>query len=60
MTERAASTKFRVDDTVRFIGTDTLYTVTNYCKNKLAYQVQCGDDAASSEWVPEIYLEQGA
>jgi hypothetical protein len=56
MTEAAA--KFEANDTVRFIGTETLYKVTHSHENKHVYQVQRGDDAASSEWVEAIYLEQ--
>jgi hypothetical protein len=59
VTEKITAAKFGVDDTVRFIGTDTIFTVKlhhhEYESNE--YQVQRGDDVASIEWVPEIYLE---
>ena len=57
MTRRTAATKFGVDDTVRFIGTDTALTIRQFNREKLEYQVQRGDDAASLEWATEIYLE---
>jgi hypothetical protein len=49
--------KFGVGDTVRFIGTDTLLTVTRYRKATDEYRLQGRDDLASSQWVLEIYLE---
>jgi hypothetical protein len=55
---RVETAKFAVADHVRFIGTDTTYTVRQYDKDILQYQVQCGDDRASLVWVSEIYLEQ--
>jgi hypothetical protein len=55
MTEAAA--KFEADDTVRFIGTEPLFKVPDSHENMHVYQVQRGDDAASSEWVEAIYLE---
>jgi hypothetical protein len=57
MTRRTAATKFGVDDTVRFIGTDIALTTRQFNRETLEYQVQRGDDAASLEWAPEIYLE---
>jgi hypothetical protein len=53
-----ATAKFGVDNDVRFIGTDTIYSVRRYDKDMLQYQVQGGDDSASLLWVSEIYLEQ--
>ena len=50
MTRRAAATKFGVDDTVRFIGTDTALTISQFNRETFEYQVQRGDDAASLEW----------
>jgi hypothetical protein len=59
MPEKIAAAKFRVDDTVRFIGTDTIFAVKlhhhEYESNE--YQVQRGDDVASIQWVSECYLE---
>jgi hypothetical protein len=55
MVEKAT---FPVGVHVRFIGTDTIYTVTQYDKDILQYQVQCGNDRASRVWVSGIYLEQ--
>jgi hypothetical protein len=52
-----AAAKFGVDDRVRLIGSDTIQTVRMYHLETLEYQIQTGDDAASIEWVPEIYLE---
>ena len=49
--------KLRLGDTVRFIGTETLLTVTQYDQAAEEYQVQQGDDEASSQWVLGIYLE---
>lgn len=46
--------KFRVGDTVRFIGTDTLSTVREYNTKTLEYRVQRCDEHASSQWVLEI------
>ena len=52
-----AAPGFVVDDRVRFIGTDTIQTVRQYNAETLEYQIQSSDDAASIDWVPEIYLE---
>ena len=38
-------------------GTDTIQTVRQYNAETLEYQIQRGNDAASIEWVPEIYPE---
>jgi hypothetical protein len=54
----ADEAKFAVDGHVRFIGTETIYTVRHYDKDVPQYQVQCGDDRASLVCVSEIYLEQ--
>jgi hypothetical protein len=52
-----AAAKFGVGDTVRFIGTDRLLTVTGYREATQEYRLQHRDDLASSQWVSEIYLE---
>ncbi len=52
-----AEAKFGMDDHVRFIGTDTIQTVWQYNEDTLEYQVQQGDDAGSTVWVPGMYLE---
>jgi hypothetical protein len=57
MHPRMAVTEFRVDDDVRFIGTDTVLTIRKYNAETGAYQVQRGDDEASLEWVSSLYLE---
>jgi hypothetical protein len=57
MAQRMAPPQFGVDDTVRFIGTDTVLTIRQCNPATLEYRVQRGDDAAGIEWVPEIYLE---
>jgi hypothetical protein len=49
--------KFEVGDAVRFIGTSTAYTITQYNAESLEYRVQCGDDSVSSQWVLGVYLE---
>jgi hypothetical protein len=49
--------KFGLGDAVRFIGTSTTYTVTEYNAESLEYRVQCGDESASSQWASEIYFE---
>lgn len=49
--------KFRVGDAVRFIGTETLQTVKQYHKATQEYNVQRGDDGASSQRALGIYLE---
>ena len=57
MTERMTPAKFGVDETVRFIGTDTIQTVRQYNAETLEYQVQRGNEEASVVWVLGIYLE---
>ena len=59
MTEKIAAAKFGVDDTVRFVGTDTIFTVKqhHYESESHEYQIQRDDDVASMEWVSECYLE---
>jgi hypothetical protein len=57
MARRKAAPKFGVDDTVRFIGTDTALTIRQIDQETLEYEVQWGDDAASLEWASEIYFE---
>jgi hypothetical protein len=57
MTGRMIETKFETDDTVRFIGTDSLFTVTKCRKRMREYQIQRGDRTAHRQWVAEIYLE---
>jgi hypothetical protein len=52
-----AAPEFVVEDRVRLIGTDTIQTVRQYNAETLEYQIQSGNDAASSIWVPKIYLE---
>ena len=52
-----AAAKFAVGDTVRFIGTDTIYTVKRYNDQTCQYQVQRSDDAASVECAFGVYLE---
>jgi hypothetical protein len=49
--------KFETDDTVQFIGTNTLFTVTKCRKRMHEYQVQRGDKTTDRQWVAEIYLE---
>jgi hypothetical protein len=56
MTETTAA-KFAVDDSVKFIGTDTIQTVRQYNAETLEYQVQRRHDEASVVWVTGIYLE---
>jgi hypothetical protein len=58
MTQSMAVAKFGVDDAVRFVGTDALLAIRQYNPETLEYQVQQGEDAATLEWVPGIYLEQ--
>lgn len=55
--ERTAAAKFGVDDKVRFIGTDTIQTVTQYNTETLEYRVQRSNEEASVVWVSGIYLE---
>jgi hypothetical protein len=52
-----AEAKFRTDDRVRLIGTDTIQTVRQYDEDTLEYQVQQDDDAVGAVWVPGMYLE---
>jgi hypothetical protein len=49
--------KFRVGDTVRFIGGDTFHTVRQSDKSTHEYQVQRRDDNASLLRVLGVYLE---
>jgi hypothetical protein len=60
MTGRMPKAKFETDDTVRFIGTDTLFTVTKCHKKTLEYQIQRGENKADLQRVAEIYLERVA
>jgi hypothetical protein len=57
MVKRMIETKFETDDTVRFIGTDTLFTVTKCHKKTREYQIQHGEKRADRQRVAEIYLE---
>jgi hypothetical protein len=57
MTRRMIEAKFETDDTVRFIGTDTLFTVTKCHKRMHEYQIQRGDKTTDRQGVAEIYLE---
>jgi hypothetical protein len=57
VTRRMIEGKFETDDTVRFIGTDTLFTVTKCHKRTHEYQIQCNDRVADRQRVAEIYLE---
>ncbi len=50
-------TKFEAYDSVRFIGTETLYAVTKSDKRKHAYLIQRRADGADIQWVDGIYLE---
>ena len=52
-----AAAKFKVGDTVRFIGTDQHLTVKQYRTAPRQYQVQRDNDEINVEWVMEIYLE---
>jgi hypothetical protein len=54
---KMAAAKFGVGDTVRFIGTDRLFTVSRYRSSTHEYLLQRRDDLASSQWVLQIYLE---
>jgi hypothetical protein len=56
MAQRVA-TKFRVGDAVRFVGTDTVLTITQYNPKTVEYQVRRDEDAPTLEWVSGIYLE---
>jgi hypothetical protein len=49
---------FCVGDTVRFVGTETPFTVKQYDKATHEYQVQRDNDDASIQWVLDIYLER--
>jgi hypothetical protein len=49
--------KFETDDTVRFIGTDALFTITKCRRRMHEYQIQRGDKTTDRQWVAEIYLE---
>ena len=57
MTGRMLEPKFETDDTVQFIGTNTLFTVTKCRKRMNEYQIQRGDKTTDRQWVAEIYLE---
>jgi hypothetical protein len=52
-----AIAKFRVGDSVRFIGANRALTVTQYDPGTHEYRVQRGDDYFGSQWVSEIYIE---
>ena len=52
-----AAARFAVGDTVRFIGTDSIFTVKQYNDETCQYQVQRGNDASSVEWAFGVYLE---
>jgi hypothetical protein len=52
-----AAHKFKVDDIVRFSGTDALLIVRKRRKQTQEYLVQRGNDAARVGWVFGIYLE---
>ena len=57
MTRRMTEAKFETDDAVRFIATETLFTVTKCRKRMHDYQIQRGDKTTDRQWVPGIYLE---
>ena len=42
------ATAFRINDLVRFIGTDTVLTVTEHNEGTRLYRVQRGNDGLSS------------
>ena len=46
--------KFETDDTVRFIGTNTLFTVTKCRKRTHEYQIQRGDKTTDRQWVADV------
>jgi hypothetical protein len=52
-----AEYKFRVDDIVRFSGTDALLIIRKRRKPTHEYLVQRVQDAASVGWIFGIYLE---
>ena len=52
-----AEYKFRVDDIVRFSGTDALLIIRKRRKPTHEYLVQRVQDAASIGWIFGIYLE---
>jgi hypothetical protein len=52
-----AAYKFRVDDIVRFSGTDALLIIRKRRKPTHEYLVQRVQDAASIGWIFGIYLE---
>lgn len=52
-----ATHRFKVDDIVRFCGTDALLIVRKCRKQTHEYLVQRGNDAARVGWVFGIYLE---
>jgi hypothetical protein len=54
MHSRMETAKFRADDNVRFVGTDTVLAIWKYNAETAEYQVQRGDDAASLEWVEHL------
>jgi hypothetical protein len=57
VTRRMREALFETDDIVRFIGTDTLFTVTKCHKRDHEYQIQRGDRTADRQRVAEVYLE---
>ena len=57
MTRKIREALFETDDAVRFVGTDTVFTVTKCHKRTHEYQIQRGDRTADRQWVGEIYLE---
>jgi hypothetical protein len=52
-----AAHKFKVDDIVRFSGTDALLIVRKCRKQTREYLVQRGNDSDRVGWVFGIYLE---
>jgi hypothetical protein len=48
---------FETDDAVRFVGTDTVFTVTKCHKSNNEYEIQRDDRGADLQRVGEIYLE---
>ena len=52
-----AEAKFRVGDTVRFIGTGTIFTIREYNPATFEYRVQPGDDSAGGQWATDLYFE---
>ena len=57
MTRKMREALFETDDAVRFVGTDTVFTVTKCHKRNHEYEIQRGDRAADRQRVGEIYLE---